>query len=53
MPPLIRPMFYFFYRYVLMGGFLDGKEALVYHSLHALWYPMLIDAKYLELRWKS
>lgn len=50
LPPLIRPFFYFFYRYVLSGGFLDGKEALHYHFLHALWYPMLIDVKYLELR---
>lgn len=50
LPPLIRPFFYFFYRYVLAGGFLDGKAAFVYHFLHALWYPLLIDAKYLELR---
>jgi len=50
MPPLIRPFFYFSYRYVLAGGFLDGREAFVYHFLHALWYPMLIDVKYLELK---
>lgn len=50
LPPLIRPFFYFFYRYVLAGGFLDGKPALAYHFLHALWYPMLIDLKYLELK---
>ena len=49
MPPLIRPFFYFFYRYVLAGGFLDGKEAFVYHFLQALWFPLLIDVKYLEL----
>jgi len=50
LPPLIRPFFYFFYRYVLAGGFLDGKEAFVYHFLQALWYPLLIDVKYLELK---
>lgn len=50
LPPLLRPFIYFFYRYVLMGGFLDGREAFIYHFLHALWYPMLIDIKYLELR---
>jgi glycosyltransferase involved in cell wall biosynthesis len=49
LPPLIRPFFYFAYRYVLAGGFLDGKAAFVYHFLHALWYPLLIDVKYLEL----
>ena len=29
LPALIRPIFYFFYRYVLTGGFLDGREALL------------------------
>jgi glycosyltransferase involved in cell wall biosynthesis len=53
LPPLIRPFFYVFYRYVLAGGFLDGKEAFVYHFLHALWYPLLIDVKYLELKKQS
>lgn len=50
LPPLIRPLFYFFYRYVLAGGFLDGKAAFVYHFLQGLWYPMLIDIKYLEMK---
>ena len=49
LPPLVRPLFYFFYRYVLTGGFLDGREAFAYHFLQALWYPMLIDVKYMEL----
>lgn len=50
LPALIRPFFYFFYRYVLAGGFLDGKGAFVYHFLQALWFPLLIDVKYLELK---
>ena len=50
LPSLIRPFFYFFYRYVLAGGFLDGREAFAYHFLQALWFPMLIDIKYLELK---
>lgn len=50
MPPLLRPFFYFFYRYVLAGGFLDGKQAFIYHFLQALWYPLLIDVKYLEMK---
>ncbi len=49
LPPLIRPLLYFFYRFVLVGGFLDGRKAFAYHFLQALWYPMLIDIKYLEL----
>lgn len=49
LPPLVRPFFYFFYRYILAGGFLDGREAFIYHFLQALWFPMLIDIKYLEM----
>jgi glycosyltransferase involved in cell wall biosynthesis len=50
MPPLLRPLIYFVYRSILCGGFLDGPRALIYHFLQALWYPLLIDIKYLELR---
>jgi glycosyltransferase involved in cell wall biosynthesis len=50
LPPLVRPFLYFFYRYVLAGGFLDGRGGLSYHFLHALWYPMLIDIRFLEDR---
>jgi glycosyltransferase involved in cell wall biosynthesis len=48
--PFVRPWFYFLYCYVLRGGFLDGKEAFIYHFLHALWYKLLIDAFWLERR---
>ena len=50
MPPLIRPFFYFFYRYVLLGGFMDGRQAFIFHFLQALWYPLLIDIKYIETK---
>src|SRR5262249_12720884 len=50
MPPLVRPFFYFFYRYLLTGAFLEGRAAFVFHFLHALWYPLLIDVKYLEMK---
>jgi len=50
MPPLIRPFVYFFYRYMLAGGFLDGTSAFMYHFLQGLWFPMLVDIKYLELK---
>lgn len=49
LPLLIRPMMYFLYRYILRGGFLDGRSALLYHFLHALWYPLLIDINCLEI----
>lgn len=47
-PPLVRPILYFLYRYVFLGGFLDGKKVFTYHFLQALWFPMLIDIFYIE-----
>ena len=49
LPPIGRPFVYFAYRYFIRGGFLDGVPGLTYHFMHGLWYPMLIDLKYLEL----
>ena len=53
LPPLLRPFLYFFYRYFLRFGFLDGKEGFIYHILHGLWYPFLIDVKYIEMKFKN
>ena len=50
LPPLVRPFLYYFYRYILTGAFLEGKPAFIYHFLQALWYPLLIDIKYLEMK---
>ena len=52
-PILIRPILYFLFRYVFKMGFLDGKRAFTYHFLQALWFPMLIDIKYLEKKLKK
>ncbi len=48
LPPLVRPGLYFSYRYIARGGFLDGKEALSYHILQALWFQTMVDLRYLE-----
>lgn len=50
LPPFLRVFLYFFYRYFLRLGFLDGKPGLVFHFLQGFWYRFLIDAKILELR---
>jgi glycosyltransferase involved in cell wall biosynthesis len=50
LPPLVRPFLYFTYRTVLRGGALDGSSALAYHVLQALWFPMLVDLKYMEMK---
>lgn len=49
MPLFIRPFLYFFGRYILKGGFLDGKEGFIWHILQGFWYRMLVDAKIYEL----
>ena len=43
LPPLMRPMLYFIYRYILGRGWRDGLTGTYYHILHAFWYQMLID----------
>lgn len=40
---------YFFYRYFIQLGFLDGQEGLIYHFLQGFWYRFLVGAKLLEL----
>jgi len=49
LPLYTRPFVLFFYRYVLRGGFLDGRAGLVYHLLESFWYRLLIDLNYAEL----
>lgn len=48
-PLFARAFAYGFYRYFLRGGFLDGREGLVFHFLQAVWYRFLVDAKILEI----
>lgn len=43
LPLYIRPALYFFYRYVLRFGWLDGKQGFIFHFLQAFWYRLLID----------
>ena len=38
------------FRYILKGGFLDGKEGFIWHILQCFWYRMLVDAKVYELK---
>jgi glycosyltransferase involved in cell wall biosynthesis len=45
----VRAFIYFFYRYVVRFGFLDGKEGAMFHFFQALWYRSLVDAKYAEI----
>jgi glycosyltransferase involved in cell wall biosynthesis len=45
-----RGLAYFFLRYVLRLGFLDGRAGFVFHFLQGLWNWILVDAKIEEAR---
>ena len=49
LPLYARPFGYFFYRYVIRLGFLDGKEGFVFHFMQAFWYRLLVDINRDEL----
>jgi glycosyltransferase involved in cell wall biosynthesis len=43
-PLFIRPLLYWLYRYIVRGGFRDGREGLIFHFLQGFWFRFLIDA---------
>jgi glycosyltransferase involved in cell wall biosynthesis len=49
-PLYMRPFIFFFYRYILRLGFLDGTTGFIYHFLHAFWFRLMVDIKINELR---
>lgn len=50
MPLFWRSFAYFIYRYILRGGFLDGKEGFLFAFIQGWWYRTMVDAKILEVR---
>ena len=50
MPLFLRPFLYFFIRYFVKLGFLDGKEGFIWYVLQGFWYRFLVDAKIFELK---
>jgi len=50
LPEGLRAFLYFFYRYVIRLGFLDGREGAAFHVLQGLWYRYLVDCKVREVR---
>lgn len=49
-PLFLRPFINFNIRYILKGGFLDGKEGFIWHFLQGFWYRFLVDAKIYETK---
>lgn len=50
LPAFFRAWVYFFVRYFMLGGFIDGKAGLIWATLQAYWYRFLIDAKMSEMK---
>ncbi len=48
LPKFLRARMYFWYRYYLQLGFLDGKPGKIYAFLQAYFYRYIVDAKIYE-----
>jgi glycosyltransferase involved in cell wall biosynthesis len=49
MPLYVRPFLYFFYRYFILLGILDGKTGFIFHFLQAFWFRLVVDIRLEEL----
>lgn len=47
-PKFFRCWAWFIYNYIFRGGFLDGKEGLVFCFLECYWYRFVVDSKIYE-----
>ena len=47
-PKFFRAWAWFLFNYIFRGGFLDGKEGLIFCFLECYWYRLLVDAKIYE-----
>lgn len=48
LPKFFRARLYYWYRYYLQLGFLDGQPGRIYAFMQAYWYRYLVDAKITE-----
>ena len=53
LPLFWRAFAYFLYRYIVKGGYLEGKEGFLWHFLQGWWYRTLVDAKIFEIKQKA
>ncbi len=49
LPLFVRAFTYFFYRYILRLGFLDGWQGLIFHFWQGFWYRLLVDLNIFKL----
>lgn len=50
LPGGLRAFLYFFYRYFIRLGFLDGRTGAQFHFLQGFWYRYLVDCKVDEVK---
>ena len=50
LPPLLRPILYFMFRYIAQKGFMDGYVGLCYAYRQAFWYRLIVDLKIIKMR---
>ena len=50
LPGGFRAFSYFFYRYFIRLGFLDGRAGAAFHILQGFWYRYLVDEKVAEVK---
>lgn len=48
LPLFVRPLLFWFIRYILQGGFLEGKRGFIWNILQCGWYRFLVDVKIYE-----
>ena len=49
-PLFWRSFLYFLYRYIVKGGFLDGKEGFLWDFMQGWWYRTLVDTNVYEAK---
>ncbi|MCP9748267.1 glycosyltransferase family 2 protein [Lacihabitans sp. CS3-21] len=49
LPYGLRPMIYFFLRFIIQLGFLDGPKGWIFHFLQAFWYRIVVDINIYEI----
>lgn len=50
--PGIRASLYFFYRFIIRLGFLDGYRGFIFHFMQGYWYRLLVDVNVKEFEQK-
>jgi glycosyltransferase involved in cell wall biosynthesis len=53
LPFFVRPFIFFFVRYFLQLGLVEGKRGFIWSILQCFWYRMLVDVKIIEVYLKA